>query len=305
MRERLQPILALLDDGLSLYRRNFVPFVLITAGWFVPVAILTGLLIASTSELDGTTVVLLALGLIVLLFPLLIYLIGGLSRAAAVAADGRPVRVREALAIPPLRALSMGCFSLVYYFIAQIVSSVLMMLCICPLYLVIIVVIGSTFSMPNSSSVAGMIFGAFFAIFILGFYVFALIVGGASYSSLIYALQPWVQESLPFGESLSRSFEMIRYRFWNNLATWGLAAVLMAAVALTVMLTMGLLAPLPLIFALNWDSRSEQAILVAAWMIGFVLVLPPLPIWMALLYRRNQVLHDGADLSARVQEWMA
>ena len=39
MTETLQPILALLDEGLSLYRRNFVGFVLITASWFVPVAV--------------------------------------------------------------------------------------------------------------------------------------------------------------------------------------------------------------------------------------------------------------------------
>ena len=42
MTETLQPILALLDEGLRLYRRNFVGFVLLTASWFVPVAIVAG-----------------------------------------------------------------------------------------------------------------------------------------------------------------------------------------------------------------------------------------------------------------------
>src|SRR5690348_15065429 len=98
--ENLQPILALLDEGLSLYRRNFVGFMLITASWFVPVAVAIGLLIVAESYADdqyGIWFGLMAFGVALLLFfPLLIYLVGGLSRAAAAAADGRPVRFREA-----------------------------------------------------------------------------------------------------------------------------------------------------------------------------------------------------------------
>src|SRR5262245_35465574 len=135
MSERLQPILALLDEGIALYRRNFAGFMLISALWLVPVAIAAGLLIAAASWLDEGAALLLALAGVVLLFPLTIYLIGGLSRGAAAAIEGRPVRFREALAIPLPRAAGMGCFTLVYEFIAQIVSNMLSLICICPLVL--------------------------------------------------------------------------------------------------------------------------------------------------------------------------
>src|SRR5512147_871704 len=92
-----QATLAILDEGLRLYRRNFIAFVLIAASWFVPVAIATGILIAIGDQLDEITVMLVMLGAMVLLFPLLIYLIGGLSRAARLAADERPVRFREVM----------------------------------------------------------------------------------------------------------------------------------------------------------------------------------------------------------------
>ena len=122
MTDTLHSTLALLDEGLSLYRRNFVAFVLIAASWFVPVAIAAGLLIALSSRIDDGPIVVLFVLALLLLFPLLIYLIGGLSRAAVAAAAGRRVRFREALAISPLRAAGMGCFTIVYYIISQIVS---------------------------------------------------------------------------------------------------------------------------------------------------------------------------------------
>ena len=38
-------------------------------------------------------------------------------------------------------------------------------------------------------------------------------------------------------------------------------------------------------------------------MLGFVVVLPPLPIWMALLYRRNRAAREGSELDTAVQGW--
>src|SRR6476620_7860621 len=140
MAEALQPILALLDEGLRLYRRNFAGFVLLTASWFVPVAIAAGTAVAAESWVDerysGLVVLLLFGGGLLVLCPLLIYLIGGLSRAAAAAAEGRRVRFRASMAIHPLRAAGMGCFTIVYAFVAQVVSSLISMACICPLYFV-------------------------------------------------------------------------------------------------------------------------------------------------------------------------
>jgi len=306
MTEALQPILALLDEGLRLYRRNFAGFVLLTASWFVPVAIVTGTAVAAESWVDarysGLSTVLLFGGGLLVFFPLLIYLIGGLSRAAAAAAEGRPVRFREAMAIHPLRATGMGCFTIVYAFVAQIVSSLISMACICPLYVVGFMGLAFVGAAANENSVGALaVLGI--GIFLAGFYASLMIIG-ATGSGLFYCLQPWVQESRSFGESLQRSLELIVFRFGRNLMVWCLAALLIAAAGLTVMATIGILLPLPLLYTLGEDSPATQAATVGAWLIGLMLVLPPLPIWMALLYQRNRAAHDGTDLRVKVEAWL-
>ncbi len=305
MTEALQPILALLDEGLRLYRRNFVGFVLLTASWFVPVAIVTGTAVAAESWVDarysGLAGVLLFGGGLLVFFPLLIYLIGGLSRAAAAAAEGRPVRFREAMAIHPLRAAGMGCFTIVYAFVAQIVSSLISMACICPLYFVGFMGLAFVGAAANESS-AGALAVMAVGIFLLGFYASLMIIG-ATGSGLFYCLQPWVQESRSFGASLQRSLDLIVFRFGRNLIVWCLAALLIAAAGLTVMATIGILLPLPLLYTLGEEAPATRAATIGAWLIGLMLVLPPLPIWMALLYRQNQAAFDGKELAVRVEEW--
>jgi hypothetical protein len=305
MTESLQPILALLDEGLRLYRRNFVGFVLLTASWFVPVAIAAGTAVAAESWIDERyrpfAGVLLFGGGLLLFFPLLIYLVGGLSRAAAAAAEGRPVRFREAMAIHPLRATGMGCFTIVYAFVAQIVSSLLSMACICPLYFAGFMALAFVGAAASESSVGALGLIAI-GIFLLGFYTSLMIIG-ATGSGLFYSLQPWVQESRSFGESLQRSLELIAFRFGRNLLVWCLAALLVAGAGLTVMATIGVLLPLPLLYMLGEDAPATQAAAVGAWLLGLMLELPPLPIWMALLYQRNRAAHDGADLLMKVQTW--
>jgi len=301
MTESLQPILALLDEGLSLYRRNFAGFVLITASWFVPVAICAGLIAVAASWLDDLWPVLLTFAALLLLFPLLIYLIGGLSRAAVAAAEGRAVRFREVMAIHPLRVASMGCFTIVYAIVAQFATSLLSIVCICPLYLVGLLFFGLTITATNG---VGEVAGGIILVVTFLFGVFgSLMISGASGSVLFYGLQPWVHEARPFGESIGRSLELIAYRIGRNLVVWCMAALLIAAAGTTVTATIGTLLPLPLLYALGEDSPVAQAISLSAWLIGFMVILPPLPIWMALLYQRNRAAQEGADLQAKIQSW--
>lgn len=303
MIEALQPILALLDEGIVLYRRHFVAFLLIAASWVVPVAIAIGGLVGVATFVSEGWVVVLGFSAFLLLFPLFIYLVGGLSRGAVAAIREGRVSFRESLAISPVRAAGMGCFTLLYTMVAQMVSSVVSMACICPLYVVGLFAIGGLAELAQEWQLLQTLGLAAVALILVGVYVFVLIVGGATYSSVIYALQPWVQESGSFGVSIQRSFDLIGYRFWRNLATWGLAAVLVVAVGAIVMCTIGVLLPLPLSFALGAEVPLVQAISVGAWVMGLVLVLPPLPIWMALLYQRNQAVRDGVALGARIQDW--
>ncbi len=142
MTERLQPILALLDEGVAIYRRNFAGFMLISALWFVPVAIATGVLIAVASLIDTGAAFLLGLLGLLLLFPLAIYLVGGLSRAAAAAIDGRPLRFREALAIGPRARRRDGLLYAGLTCCSPRSPHMISMVIICPLYLVGLVLVG-------------------------------------------------------------------------------------------------------------------------------------------------------------------
>jgi len=299
--EAIQPILAILDEGLSLYRRNFLGFVLITMSWCVPTIIAIGLLLVGISWAESVWPLLLGVLALLAVFPLSIYLVGGLSRAAAAAADGRPVRLREALAIHPLRAAGMGCFTLVYWVLAQVATSFMSILCVCPLYIAGFALAGLLAGGAGAAGVApaGILI---FAVLLGGLYG-SLMLSGASGSGLFYGLQPWVQEGLPFGASVQRSIELIVFRFPRNLLAWLLSALLLAAAGISVMATVGALLPLPLFYALGDESPLAQALASGAWLLGLMLVLPPLPIWMALLYRRNRAQFEGADLAEKVREW--
>jgi hypothetical protein len=194
----------------------------------------------------------------------------------------------------------MGCFTLIYAVAAQVATSIMSVVCICPLYVAGFAFAGVLAGSDTGSEVpAGLVL---FGVFLLGFYG-SLMVSGASGSGLFYGLQPWVQEGRPFGASLQRSLDLIAFRFLRNLAVWLLAALLLAAGGLTVTATIGFLLPLPLIYTLGADSTLAQAVSFGAWLIGLMVVLPPMPIWMALLYRRNRAAYEGEELAERVRVW--
>lgn len=294
------PLLAQFDEGISMYRRNFVPFLLISLSWFVPVAIVAGLMIVYAARDAGIGILIGILLLLMLAVPLFVYLVGALSRAAIAAAEGRPVRLREAFAIGPARALGMMVFTVVYYVMAQIVTSVMSIICICPLYIASIFVVTGLSSFSESVGVAAFaIIGIAFAVI----YILLLAIGGATYSSLIYALQPWAQEKRSFGDSIQLSIDMVGYRFGRNLLAWLLSALLITLAGLAVTLAIGVVLPLPLSFVLGGESPVTVAVSAAAWLLGLCVALPPLPIWMALLYRRNLAARSGADLEAKIQAW--
>lgn len=294
------PLLAQFDEGISMYRRNFVPFLLISLSWFVPVAIVAGLMIVYAARDAGIGILIGILLLLMLAVPLFVYLVGALSRAAIAAAEGRPVRLREAFAIGPARALGMMVFTVVYYVMAQIVTSVMSIICICPLYIASIFVVTGLSSFSESVGVAAFaIIGIAFAVI----YILLLAIGGATYSSLIYALQPWAQEKRSFGASIQLSIDMVGYRFGRNLLAWLLSALLITLAGLAVTLAIGVVLPLPLSFVLGGESPVTVAVSAAAWLLGLCVALPPLPIWMALLYRRNLAARSGADLEAKIQAW--
>ena len=306
MNPTLQPILNTIDEGLRLYRRHFVRFTLLTASWLVPLALLLGLTVAAGRFLNGALVVLLTLVWLLLALPLATLLIGALSRLALDADVGRPLRLRSALSIPPLRLVSMSFYALVFYLLSNMVSSTLLLCVFCPLYSVGAGMVGAVAGGFGGSgggaagTVLFAVFGALLALLLALFYGLSLVVSGATFAALAYAIQPFAVEGRPFGEAIQRSFDLLGYRFGRNLLAFLLASAVFGATAIAVTIAVGVLLPLPLAYALGADSLVAQGVSAGAWLLGLMLVVPPLPIWMALWFRRNAALRDGTDLDARI-----
>ncbi len=301
---RLHATLDLLDEGFALYRRSFTGFVLVGLAWLTPIAIATGLLVANAERLSPGWFIVIILAGLILMLPLLIYLIGGLSRAANAAIEGRPIDLRETLAIHPAVIGRAGCFSIVYGILMQLVSSVLSILCICPIYVVgVITSVALPVAPGESSDVVLAVLLIVSSMLLAGVYLLGFIIGGIGYSSLLYALQPWLIERLRFGEAMERSVDLIRFRLRRNLLAWGLSALLVFAVGIPVSLAVGVLIPLPALLLLGAESSLAQALAGTAWLLGLALVMPPWFISMTLLYRRNLAARSGADLARRVAAW--
>ncbi len=304
LRAVLEPVLDLLDEGLRLYRRTFPRMLMLASLAALPAgALLTASVIASDwlATPSGTVLLLLATlpGL-----PLGLYVMGAVSRAAAMAANGEAVTLRGALALGPLRMLGMGCYGTVFVVVAVSVVSVISSVCICVAY-----VFGfAGFVVFSSASVVGGPAGTAVSVagivaVILGvvlIYAVLLVVNGAAYSSAIFAVQPFVHEHLTAGQAIRRSLDLTFYRFGQNLLTFVCASLVFGAIAVAATLAIGVLVSLPVLFLLGAESLAGRAITAAVWVGAVNVALPLLPIWMALLYRRRLAAWRGDDLTMRL-----
>jgi hypothetical protein len=292
----LQPVLDMLDEGLRLYRRGFTVFVLLTAIWIVPVAIGSGLFIAIDQSWGMLLTLLLAL-------PLGIYIMGGLSQATLAVQQHRVPTLREALRIAPLRLLGMGCYTTLFALVSTVAVFVAIGMCFCGGF-ALLMFFGSAAIAMESTGSAGMAFSVVLGfIIILLFvllYVLGLVLVGAIYSSVVYSLQPFVQQRAPFGDTVERSLRLLGYRPGSNMLTFLLTSAIFGATALAITTTMGTFLPLPLLLLLGEESPLAQGMSASAWLVGLIVVLPPVPIWMALLYQRNAMAREGYDLANRI-----
>jgi hypothetical protein len=302
MIKRIQPILALTDQGFAIYRRHFLPFFLLTACWAIPLGIVISLIITFFDE-DNPWAFFGLLLLGALLFSILgVYLVSALSKATVIALEQRPVTISEALGIRPVQLVGMGCFSLIYMIVSQIVTSIISIVFICPLQFFLLLGIGSLAPLASNDAASTGI-GIVFSVVIGIIYLASAMISGAVYSGLIYGLQPWIHEKRRFGELLSQSFSLLFYRFWSNLGAWCMAAVLFSAVVVVLALAVGVLVPLPLAWLIPGSSDLLEVAFAFVWLLGVLFALPTLPIWMTLLYRKNQALREGYILEAEMGNW--
>jgi hypothetical protein len=304
MRQTIEPILDLLDEGLRLYRRSFAPLLLLASLAALPLgATAAAFFLAADWLADGLGALLLG-AVLILGLPLTFYVMGALSRAALMAADGQPVNLRRALAIGPLRALGMGCYGVLFSIVASVAVSTVSTACLCIAYLGAAAVIGGALALGSAGGAAGGAAAVFFValgvIVFLVIYGASLVLNGAIYGSVVYALQPLIHEGGRLGAGIRRSIDLLQFRFGANLLAFICASLVFSAAALAATIAIGALIPLPALFLLGTESNVARAITAAAWVTGLSAAVPLLPIWMALLYRRRVAAREGEDLAARI-----
>lgn len=304
MRQTVDPILDMLDEGLRLYRRAFAPLLILAAGAAIPIGLVLVALVLAADWLSSGFGGLLLSAVLFAGLPLSLYVMGALSRAALMAADGEPVRLRRALAFRPLRVLGMGCYGTIFSFAASVAVSAVSTACICIAYALVIAVVGVAISLGSLGGSAGGAAAGFFVtvavVAFLAIYAAGLVLNGAIYGSVVYVLQPFCHEQTRVGEAIGRSLDLLTFRLGQNLLFFVFASLVFGAAALAATLAIGVLAPLPALFLLGAESTVARAITAAAWVCGVSAAVPLLPIWMALLYRRRVAARDGADLAERV-----
>lgn len=304
MRQTVTPILEILDEGLRLYRRGFSRFLLLASIAAIPFGLAAAALFLAADWLASGLGLVVALVALVGGLPLSIYVMGALSRAATMATAGEQVSLRQALAIGPLRVVGMGCYSMVFMLVAGTAVSMVSSACFCVAYLFISAgmfafTAGFTGAGPLGEAAAGLALGVSI-IAILTVYAGSLVVNGAVYGSVVYAVQPFVQDELPLGAAVRQSLDLLGYRLGQNLLAFLSASLVFGAAALAATLAIGLLLPLPALFLLGAESPVAQAITAAAWVVGLAAAAPLLPLWMALLYRRRRAARQGEDLAERI-----
>ena len=297
-------VLALLDDGLRLYRRHLPGFVLVASAVLVPVAV-GGLLITALvrTQLGESWNELSTLLLAALQYPAWIYAYLGLSRASAMALAGDEIKVGPALRLGPLRAVGMGCYNIMFSVIAGIFATILVLSIACPILYASTLGAGVLGALGGGSGTLGAAGAVFLVLFGL-ISLLTILTFGAMISGQVYAVQAFALERRSFSGSLSRSVDLLTFRLGRNLLAFAGAGAISGTISLAYLgaLLAGGQSLLTLL-DIELAAPTREALTVAATTASQVLLLPPLPIWMALLHRRLAEERDGADLQAMLESW--
>ncbi len=299
-------VLSILDDGLRLYRRNFAGFVLAGSAVLVPLAVLSLLISALVQTQLGTSwSIVSTLFLPLILYPIYLYAYLVLSRAAAMVLDGQPIRLGAALRVRPGRVLGMGCYNVLFTLISGIFSVGLALSIACPLLYASTLgagVLGAAGGGSGTLGAAAAVFSVLFGLIILA----GVLLFGAMFASQVYAVQAFALERRSWSASLSRSVDLLTYRLGRNLLAFLGAGAISGTLSLAYLGTLlaggqSLLGA----FGVELSLESSQALTTAVTTASQVLLLPPLPIWMAMLHRAVAMERDAPELQTAIAEWRA
>lgn len=300
----LPTVLELLDDGLRLYRRNLAGFTLVATAVLVVVALFSLSFMAFVRTEIGTTAgwtflafcVLLAVG-----YPLMLYAFAALSRATAAALDGRPITLPGALRLSPARGCGMLVFNALFSVIAAATAGFLAFALACPMTYVSLLSAGLISTLSGGASAAA--FGFFGLIGQLST-LWTCSIFGAWLASLIYAVQVFVLEQLPWSQSVGRAVDLLAARFGQSLLMFLGAGAIFATLMISYLGSLlVLIAFVQDRLSLNLPPLVGDVIVIVLVVASLVILLPPLAIWMAMFYRHVALERDGATLTRHISAW--
>jgi hypothetical protein len=149
---------------------------------------------------------------------------------------------------------------------------------------------------------AAAVFSVLFGLIILA----GVLLIGAMFASQVYAVQAFALERRSWSASLSRSVDLLTYRLGRNLLAFLGAGAISGTLSLAYLGTLlaggqSLLGA----FGVELSLESSQALTTAVTTASQVLLLPPLPIWMAMLHRALAAERDAPELQGAIAEWRA
>ncbi|MBA3944266.1 MAG: hypothetical protein H0X37_06835 [Herpetosiphonaceae bacterium] len=293
-------VIDILDDGLRLYRRYWSSFALATAALIVPISLLSFLVNALVINQLGSgwgfvgSLVVALLGI-----PFSSYMVAVLSRMAAQAASGRTPSLRSALRMSLIRVLGMSCYAVVFTLVASLCFGVGGVILLCG-------TLAITFRLVRQSFF-GLSLSPFFALAGgLALFAYVLLFSAVAMST-IYAVQAFAIDTAGFGDSITRLNDFLFYRTRRNLLCFIIGGAIFATMltAYTGTISFGVAQLAQSFFGqpLFFQGITGQAILTVTGAISAVILMPPMPIWMALLYLRIKVEREGAALEQRITAW--
>ena len=297
--------LALLDDGLRLYRRFLPGFLLVASAVMVPLIVVNLLLTALVrTQLGADWLVPGSLLLLLVEYPVILYAWAAVSRAAAMALDGEPIYVGQALRLGPLRAAGMGCYNLLFTMLTGTLGSIMVVSIACPILYSSIFGAGLLAALGGSGTIgaAGGLFSVLFFLIML----LVIVAAGAILASMVYAVQAFALERRPFGATVSRSVDLLTYRLGGCLLVFLGAGAIVSTLLLAY--TGALLVggqSLLTVLDVELSATARDVLRVGVLTASLALLLPPLPIWMAMLHRSLAEERDGGDLAPSIERWRA
>lgn len=299
-------VLSILDDGLRVYRRNFAGFVMVGSAVLVPLAVL-GLLVTAfvETQLGNSWSIASTLFLPVVQYPIYLFSYLALSRASAMVLDGQPIRIGATLRVRPGRLLGMGCYNVIFTMISGVLAGALVFAIACPLLYASTLgagVLGAFGGGSGTLGAAGAVFVVLFGLIILA----SVLVFGAMLASQVYAVQAFALERRSFSASLTRSIDLLTYRLGRNMLAFIGAGAISGTLSLAYLGTLlaggqGLLSSLDI----ELSVVARQTLTTAVATASQVLLLPPLPIWMAMIHRALASERDAPELQTAIADWRA